>query len=72
MSCFDKSGHNPLPKLVAFLPSVAEQVLDRCITLEGDPDSEEFALVYNFEYLDIHPDIGKEKIWYTKVKLPKQ
>lgn len=67
MRCLDRNNHNPFPKLVAYLPMVAEQVLDRCITLQGDPDGEDFCVTYNFEYVDINPEQTTEKVWYIMV-----
>lgn len=72
MSCQDENGRSPLPKLIVFLPTVAELVLDRCITYSGDPSFEEYAITYNFKYIDIDPDAPickKSKVWYVNVSI---
>ena len=71
MSCLDKHGHNPLPMLIAFMPSVAAVVMDNCVTREGDIEDEDFTVTYNFKYLDPHPDSAVcrkgPKVWYCNV-----
>ena len=70
MACLDSNHHNPLPRMIAYLPSVAELVLDKCIVTDGDPDSDDYSVTYNFEYVDIHPDseaMNGTKVWYAKV-----
>lgn len=71
MSCLDKQGHNPLPMLIAFMPSVADLVMDNCIKPEGDVEDEEYQVTYNFKYIDPHPDSivcqRGPKIWYCNV-----
>ncbi|XP_067937028.1 transient receptor potential cation channel subfamily A member 1-like [Watersipora subatra] len=68
MDCVDEGGNNPLPRLIAFMPSIAKLVLDRCIQHEGSPEKEDFAVTYNFKYLDPSPlsHCCKDgKIWYA-------
>ena len=75
MSCLDKHGHNPLPMLIAFMPSVAAVVMDNCVTREGDIEDEDFTVTYNFKYLDPHPDSAVcrkgPKVWYCNVSVCK-
>lgn len=51
------------------MPKVAEIVLNKCITTEGDPTDEDFKVIYDFKYIDIHPDEhkGVRKVWYVNV-----
>ena len=72
MRCEDKHGINPFPRLVAFMPSVAQLVLDNCVKREGHPESPEFAVTYNFKYIDPHPMslcCKKGKAWYVNVSI---
>lgn len=71
MDCLDNRGRNPLPRLIAFLPSVATVVLDRCISRHGDPEDENYSITYDFKYIDIDPDSNtcrRGKVWYTNVR----
>lgn len=47
-----------MKKLIQFAPKIAEIVLDRCITKKhlGIEGRVEYSTVYDFRYLDIHPD----------------
>ncbi|KAF6019803.1 hypothetical protein EB796_021893 [Bugula neritina] len=56
MNCKDSYGINPLPHLIAYMPSVANSVLDKCVIREGSPEDKDFAVTYDFSYLDPHPD----------------
>lgn len=72
MGCVNKKGINSFPSLVAFMPSVAKLVLNNCVTREGDPESKDFALTYNFKYIDPHPlsvACKNGKAWYVNVSI---
>ncbi|XP_067935402.1 transient receptor potential cation channel subfamily A member 1-like isoform X2 [Watersipora subatra] len=68
MDCVDEGGNNPLPRLIAFMPSIAKLVLDRCIQHKGNPEKEDFAVTYNFKYMDPSPlshCCKNGKAWYA-------
>jgi len=73
MNCKDSYGINPLPHLIAYMPSVANSVLDKCVIREGSPEDKDFAVTYDFSYLDPHPDDNilctkrHGKAWFVNV-----
>lgn len=72
MACLDKEHKNPLASLIAYLPQVAEMVLDKCITVEGDPERLDYCVTYNLEYVDLHPDdeaCKARKVWFAVVNI---
>lgn len=74
MSCEDNNKDNPLPRLVAIMPSVAESVLNKCVTKEGNPNDKEYQVGYNFRYLygphDEHKHLTQRSLaWYCNVSV---
>lgn len=58
MKHLDKRQPPPMKKLIQFAPDIAEIVLNQCYTKKdlGIEGRAEYSDVYNFRYLDIHPD----------------
>lgn len=66
-------GTNPMRKLIRAAPSVAEEVLNRCITKSKQTvDHIDYSITYDFRYIDrdpesdIHDDHGFEAVTMAK------
>ena len=61
----DADGYQPLEKLIAVAPEVAELVLNKCVTTSKHTKSDpEYCETYNFEFLDLPPDRQKGDIYF--------